>query len=51
MGNMKLKTPGACLAGFFIIMDMPRSMKCSEKSSTRSLALVIVSAEIAMSDS
>ena len=41
-GDMKLRIPGFCFAGFLIMIEMPRPMKGAEKSTTRSLADVMV---------
>jgi hypothetical protein len=50
-GFKKLKTPGFCFTGFFIIIEIPRDMNGFEKSITRSLSDVIVMLAIAISAS
>src|SRR6218665_1223100 len=50
-GSMKEKTPGFCFSGFLIMMLMPSFMNGMLKSTTRSLADVIVNGAIAMSAS
>jgi len=50
-GFRKLKTPGFCLMGFFIMMLMPRDMNGLLKSITRSRSEVMVIGAIAMSAS
>lgn len=48
-GDMKDKNPGFCFMGFLIMMLMPSSMNGALKSTTRSLADVMVMAPRAMS--
>ncbi|KAI9587692.1 hypothetical protein GQX74_003538 [Glossina fuscipes] len=48
---MKLNTPGVCLTGFLIIIEMPSDMNGLLKSITRSRSAVIVMAAIAISAS
>lgn len=50
-GFRKLNTPGFCLTGFLIIIEMPRDMKGLLKSITRSRSDVIVIDAIAISAS
>lgn len=50
-GFKKLKTPGFCLTGFFIIMLIPSDIKGLLKSITLSRSEVIVMGAIAMSAS
>lgn len=50
-GFMKLNTPGVCLIGFLIIIDIPSDMNGFEKSITLSLSAVIVIAAMAISAS
>lgn len=47
-GFKKLKTPGFCLTGFFIIMEIPSDMKGLLKSIIRSRSDVIVIGAIAI---
>lgn len=48
---MKLKTPGVCLTGFLIIIEMPNDINGLLKSMTRSRSAVIVMAAMAISAS
>ena len=48
---MNENTPGFCLSGFLIMMEMPRFMKGFEKSNTLSRTDEIVIGAIAMSAS
>lgn len=50
-GFKKLNTPGFCLTGFFIMIEMPSDMNGLLKSITRSRSDVIVIGAIAMSAS
>lgn len=50
-GFRKLKTPGFCLTGFFIMIDIPSDINGLLKSITRSRSDVIVIGAIAMSAS
>lgn len=50
-GFMKLKTPGVCLTGFLIIIEIPSDINGLLKSMTRSRSAVIVMAAIAISAS
>lgn len=50
-GFKKLNTPGFCLTGFLIIIEIPRDMNGLLKSITRSLSDVIVMEAIAISAS
>lgn len=50
-GFKKLKTPGFCLIGFLIIIEIPRDINGLLKSITLSRSDVIVIGAIAKSDS